>query len=369
MLAAAVVLLVNLQAAANESWYYVAPAPLGSDKNDCSLPSQACRTFQHVVDLCAVGQKCNILAAPGAYSQKTNVVHHKVVFITGPKGASGICEDRSAVVVDDRNNGLAQPGTIFWSQDHATLSISCITLASYGEGSTGLETRQFAIGDADDISFEKFSGGIAVAARETSKITVANPNIFGDVARFASASDLSQVTIGGRIRLTDNLNFGVAFVSSLFGSVVSVEPSEVIGGNTISGASYQCVDLIIKRDVALPGGDIAYSDNADCRLFGLASNSPTLVDEKLEAAQARWDEKLEAAQARWDEKLLVLQAQADERLRLVQIRADQKLRRNSLIEACALLVIGGVGGALVWVQRRRLMRLENIARYPKDGVS
>src|SRR5262249_3004602 len=72
---AATVVLSTVTAAAQT--YYVAPSPSGSDANDCLSPSNSCATFQRAVDQCPRGGLCSILAAPGVYSQKTNVFWHK----------------------------------------------------------------------------------------------------------------------------------------------------------------------------------------------------------------------------------------------------------------------------------------------------
>jgi hypothetical protein len=137
---------------ASIQYYSVAPPPLGNDANDCV--SAACATFQHAVNLCPSGGHCKIEVAPGSYSQKTSVVHYKVVTITGPISATGQCADTNGVVVvDDRTNGAMETSAIFWVQDHAILSIRCMTLRGYMEGSTGFAARQFAIGDVDDIDF------------------------------------------------------------------------------------------------------------------------------------------------------------------------------------------------------------------------
>jgi len=157
-------------------------------------------------------------------------------------------------------------------QDHAILTISCLTLVAHARGSTGFAARQFAIGDVADVDFRQFSGGTGVAAYETSKINVSSPGVYGNASRFASAMDLSQITIGGTIRIADGLTFDVAFLSALFGSIVSVFPTAIEGGKAVSGASYQCASAIVKAGAPLPGGNVAYSDNQDCKFFGIASD-------------------------------------------------------------------------------------------------
>jgi len=263
-----VILVLSTVPAAAQTYtsytYYVAPAPNGSDANDCLGPSTPCATFQRAVDLCPPGGYCVIRPAPGIYSQKTSVFYYKVVVVGGSADKDGNCVDRSEVVVDDRINGVGQAGYIFRVADHAILAIRCMTLAAYANGSVGFASRQFAIGDVVYVDFKQFRGGVGVAANETSKINVYSPGIYGDAYHFVSAGDLSQVAISGTIRIGDRLTFEVAFLSALSNSIVLFHPSKMVGGETMSGASYQCNDAIIKTTVTLPGGDVPYVGSENC---------------------------------------------------------------------------------------------------------
>lgn len=250
--------------------YHVAPVPIGSDENDCERAP--CATFQRAVDRCPNGQHCQVVVAPGVYSQKTNVIYFKTINIVGPTDNKGNCKDSSAVVVDDRINGRGQRGPIFWVQDHATLTVSCMTLTAYASGSVGFSARQFAIGDVNDVSFGQFPAGYGIAANETSKINVENPQIQGSSSRFVWAADLSQVSIQGKIKIADGVAFEVAFLSSLNGSIVSFYPSSIVGDQT-AGASYQCIDSIIRKNGMLPGRDTPYVSNENCKVSGIADPS------------------------------------------------------------------------------------------------
>ena len=150
------------------------------------IGSPPCTTFQRPVDLCPIGQYCTILAAPGVYSQRTNVFYYKVISIFGPLNNKGECADNRTVVVDDHR--IAKPGAIFFAQDHSILTISCMSLTAYSEGSLGFGARQFSIGDVNDVRFGTFVAGFGVSANETSKINVHNPEIGGGASRFASAT-------------------------------------------------------------------------------------------------------------------------------------------------------------------------------------
>jgi hypothetical protein len=140
-----------------------------------------------------------------------------------------------------------------------------MSLTAYSEGSLGFGARQFSIGDVNDVRFGTFVAGSGVSANEPSKFNVHNLEIGGGVSSFASASALSQVSIGGTIALADNLAFEVAFVSSIYNSVVSVYPLAITGGKALLGASYQCVDSIINRNASLH----PYAGNVDCKVSGL----------------------------------------------------------------------------------------------------
>jgi len=285
--------------------YYVAPAPLGSDEGDCAARSKPCATFQRAVDSCPSGGHCFVEVAPGIYSQKTNVFYYKVVTFDGRQNAEGECSDRGAVVVDDRVNGIGQTGLLFWAQDHTVLTIRCMTLKAYASGSTGFASRQFAIGDVVDVNFAQFPSGLGVSAAETSKINVLNPGILGNASRFAMATDLSQVTVGGEVMIGDKLSFDVAFFSSLFGSVISVYPSAVAGGDAMSGASYECLDSRIRRTITLPGGDVPYPGNANCGLSGLSSDNKVAVNDGPTAMNSAFDNEIIAVRKGFDNELRV----------------------------------------------------------------
>jgi hypothetical protein len=62
---------------------------------------------------------------------------------------------------------------------------------------------------------------------------VHNPDIGSGASRFASAIDLSQLSIGGTITLADNHTFEAAFGSSIYYSVVSAYPVAIVGGKAL----------------------------------------------------------------------------------------------------------------------------------------
>src|SRR5262249_34491825 len=148
--------------------------------------------------------------------------------------------------------------------------------------------RQFAIGDVNEVNFDRVTLGVHAA--ESSKINVSSPAIHDKAGRFAWATDLSQITIGGKIEIADGLTFDIAFIASTFGSIVSVFAT-IEGGRRTSGASYQCVRSVIQKDIELPGGDVPYLETDECDLFGPTArnaNYKTNMDRLLDL-QAQLD--------------------------------------------------------------------------------
>ena len=171
-------------------------------------------------------------------------------------------------------------------------------LAARGRGRAAFLTRQFAIGDLDDVDFGAFADGYGVGAGETSKIYIGNPGIYGNARLFAAASDLSQVIVGGLVKMADGLKFD-AFLASATSSVVSFYPSGMEGGAHFSGASYQCSDAFIKKTVVLPGGDVPYLATDECKIIGVGSSNSSLaakIDDVQHAdnAQRRLDRRIAA---------------------------------------------------------------------------
>ena len=199
-----------------------------------------------------------------------------------------------------------------------------MTLATYVDGSVGFASRQFAIGDVNDVDFKQFSGGQGVIATETSKVNIQSPGVYGDASRFVSATDVSQVTIGGTISVGKGLKFEVAFLTSLSNSVVSVYASQIVG-EAISGASYQCSDAVIKTNVTLPGGDVPFEEARNC-IF-----NSTYINPEIKAIRTEIDTNLNP-----------------------EIKAIYTLLRNTIIAVLAALTVTAVVSALfAWHQRRR----------------
>jgi hypothetical protein len=267
-------------ATAGAQVYQVAPPPLGSDENDCLGASRPCATFQRAVNLCPPGHYCSIGVASGEYSQKISVIYYKVISFVGHQDSNGKCIDRNAVIIDDRVNGTGEAGAIFAAEDHSILTIQCMTLRAYARGSTGFITRQFAIGDVNNVDFGLFYEGLGIAASENSKINVHSPGILGNASYFGWAGDSSQLSIAGTVKIADGLTFNALF-SVGFNSILSVNLSTIIGGDTISAMSYQCFDSIVKRNIRLPG---KAPQSTNCKVYGPSDDLADVADHnKLES--------------------------------------------------------------------------------------
>lgn len=250
-------LALSASSASAQSYFISAS---GSDANNCLSVAAPCLTAQHAADLCPNAAYCSVIYAPGVYSGRaTSVTYYKTITLTGPLDGRGNCPDRSAVTIDDGG----RPLTLFWAQDHAILTLNCMTLKAYASGSIGFGSRQFSIGDVNNINFGTFAGGLGLAIAETSKMNVLSPGIYGNASRWASAADGSTLTVGGTVT-TSGASFDVALISSLFGALVNFYPSSVTG--TISGYSYQCAGGTIKNAGAMPGSG-AYPGAVNCQLY------------------------------------------------------------------------------------------------------
>ena len=91
--------------------------------------------------------------------------------------------------------------------------------------------------------------------------------------------DLSQIDIGGVVKIADRLRFDVALIASINNSVVAFRPESMEGGTRFSGASYQCTAASIEKTVVLPGGDRPYNPEDGCTINGVDSRWAALGNE------------------------------------------------------------------------------------------
>src|SRR6516165_12161302 len=69
------------------------PGTILSGRYPRSSPSKACATFRRAANLCPTGGYCGILAAPGVYSQRTNVYYYN----PGPRNSDHLMHDAGRV--------------------------------------------------------------------------------------------------------------------------------------------------------------------------------------------------------------------------------------------------------------------------------
>jgi hypothetical protein len=154
--------------------YYV--NTLGSDTNDCS-EANPCRTINHACSLAPVGQS-SVRVAQGTYdNDKCHIAHFRFVQVIGNRNA------REHVVV------RAASDAIFDVQDHATLTLTSLTLGTTpgGSGVIGIRTRQFAIGDYFNVDFGAMM--LAVSPADNSRINcLGTARIMGPLYYYIAAN-------------------------------------------------------------------------------------------------------------------------------------------------------------------------------------
>jgi len=186
-------------------------ATTGDNANNCITAATACFTIEYVIRLCPIGTRCVINIAPGTYvaygdpthpsnptdpiapmiaSPAYNTFYYRTINFSGKDPVSGSCNVNN-VNIHAGENGQ----TIFESQDHAVIFVSCLTFvnnpipgACGGSPCTGvfmIDGRQLAIVDADDIQ-------------------ITNNWVNGT---FLSATDLASVNCGNTFRMQ---SFGTA---------------------------------------------------------------------------------------------------------------------------------------------------------------
>jgi hypothetical protein len=143
---------------AQQTAFYVAPGGLGA--NDCLTLASACSSAQQAANLCPTGKPCDLLIAAGAYHEKVSVTYYKQVNFRGD------CSKPHAVLFDDFEGETPVAGPIFWIQDQAIGTVSCVGLKGYAKGTIGISSRQGAIVDAVRIDCFSFNGGGCFQATE-----------------------------------------------------------------------------------------------------------------------------------------------------------------------------------------------------------
>jgi len=223
---------------------------MGSDDNPCTAAAP-CRT---------IGRACQAIAgtpepsrdavhvADGTYSGACDVAHYRFVWVIGN------CAAPAKVKVLGAPNA-----TIFHVQDHSTLHIRCMELGSHGNGTIGFASRQYAIGDYDNIRWGHMPGGIHVSVQEASKINCTGPSWIvrdpggnGGALQHMQASNQSQVYCTTSIDIPERVTFADSFVSITWRSL-GYFPGLSVTGAGIVGQKYRVVDGTLIGADNLPG--------------------------------------------------------------------------------------------------------------------
>lgn len=208
--------------------YFVAPT--GNDGADCLSVATPCLTLQHVVDIAPNAQASGITLADGAYAS-VSVQYYKII------GFFGNCADPSLVSIGGT--------TAVTGQDHAVVTISCLTLAS---SSVGLYARQFAIADANNIRYGPMV--IGVSASETSKINVCGATLLGNITYPFAAGYGSTVFLGCSVAIPGPITVG-AFAYAVIQSILNAGGATFTGLGNVTGLAYINDNSTIIRP---PGG-------------------------------------------------------------------------------------------------------------------
>lgn len=184
--------LALLGAAANAVTTYVAPN--GNDASDCLTALTPCQTLQAAANKAGGNPDvATVIVADGTYTAGANIIHYRFIAFQGN------CANLGAAVISTPN------AVAFWVQDHAILSLKCLTINA--PGGIALASRQFSIGDYESIVF-----GAAhqhVSASEMSKINcVGNNRISGSAVQHLQANGQSTVSAACSMTIDAGVTLG-----------------------------------------------------------------------------------------------------------------------------------------------------------------
>lgn len=222
------------------SWY-IAPAPVGNDANDCSFAAQ-CLTLKRVCDAISApgfgGNTIYLADSPTAYAGGCAILYYNIATVIGDCANPG--------------NTWIDPGPPygfgFWLQDHALVGINCVMLHNDSTLGVGIQSRQFVIFDFANVYFGAMQ--VDVLAMEKSKGNCLSASIYGNATNFASASDQSSIFLNCHIAL--NAGTFAAFTAATKQSEINDDLLVVTG--TQSGSKCARDDTSLITNVAnLPG--------------------------------------------------------------------------------------------------------------------
>ena len=218
-------------------------SPMGKDAPDCGGSRNSCKTIKYACGLIREGTT-SLNLAPGTYDpDRCAIAHFRFVQVIGH------CADPTKVVV------RAPGGLIFSAEDHATMTINCLSIGTSagGSGVVGFHTRQFAIGDYIKVHFSSMA--VAVSASEHSKINcLGGIRISGTIHYYIAASGTSTVKAD-----CDTTLVGSPAINSLYWAVK--ESRVEAEGGSFSGAAIVKYKYIVdhstlyKPTKAIPGSE------------------------------------------------------------------------------------------------------------------
>lgn len=245
-------------------------SPSGSDtNNDCFTLASPCLTPQHLVDMCPLGGHCFANMAAGTYhvTATVTVYFYKIIewigdCSTDPPGGGSSRAARANVVFDDNNVAKL----MFDVQDHASMTLNCLTLHPLQATSNGVSVRQSgSVVDFNYVDVYAFSQALQVT--EMSKANIVDPGIFGNQFTYATLSGMSYLILGGKIAANAPVMTN-ALLSTDLRSLIEYRGTGLTGGSTITGPSYNCRDSTVYGSAALAAlTSGAPGAPTDCHLY------------------------------------------------------------------------------------------------------
>jgi hypothetical protein len=197
-----------LGGAAHAGYDFVA-APDGDDNGECTV-ARPCSP-QGAINACPDGQVCSVQLQPGLYLDPgVNIYYHRTIMLNGN------CEDPHAVIFRATKPSEA----LVLIQDHATGTVSCLTLEATARNAVGISGRQHIIADYDRVIFGPMPEGAHIAMNEFSIASCLDTVwITGDANVHAAVSAHSKLNLGCHMTLIEPRTF-THFVSAAMFSVV-----------------------------------------------------------------------------------------------------------------------------------------------------
>lgn len=235
-------------------------SPSGNDSNNCLSALSPCLTLEHAIDLSPLGAISNITLAHGTYTTSAgwNIFYYRTVNIVGDCGAP------TTVVLHLAGNNLAS----ITAQDHALVTINCVTFTTNGSNNTVLATRQLAISDLDNVTISTsggtaWSGGTIMSATENSSANMGGTVTLGSgigLATFSLTSTLAVNTLAATVVMSGSNSVTNFFVASGRGYIKA--QTLVVSGTGFAGT--QCA--ISGATLDFPTGGLSGTSNS-CNAF------------------------------------------------------------------------------------------------------